>query len=193
MNILRTKDRKSISVDKFSNHEWILVHDWLYHQRMINREIMPGITKPPRPLYKQLCVCMCVCTYNTIPPSERRGLYPLSGKFRRLDRVLASEQNVVIIQKFWIWSQLLKSVEDFTGYYNNVMILPKLEKYFGNIGKWYKVDITGDKVIPPAWGKRPFLSEQFLNGNFCQHSYYFPNFILLCRHLPPLPQRYQTL
>lgn len=82
-------------------------------------------------------MCARVCTYAAVPPSERRGFYPHSGKFRRLDRVLASEQNV-IIQKFWIWSQLLKSVEDFTGYYNNVMILPKLEKYFGNIGKLYK-------------------------------------------------------
>ena len=29
------------------------------HQRIINHEIMTGITKSPRPMYKQLCVCMC--------------------------------------------------------------------------------------------------------------------------------------
>lgn len=61
---------------------------------MINHKIIPGIIKPPRPMYEQLCECMCVL------PSEGQGLHPLPGEFRRLDRVLASEQNVALIQEF---------------------------------------------------------------------------------------------
>lgn len=46
------------------------------------------------------------------------------------------------------------------------MILPKLEEYFGKLLSDVKVDITGDKVITTTRGRRPSLSELFLNGNF---------------------------
>lgn len=76
-----------------------------------------------------------VCKYGAILQPVRWGLYPLSGKVRKLATVSVSEQNVAIIQKLQIWTQLKKSVKYFSGYDNNVMILPKLENYFGKVDK----------------------------------------------------------
>lgn len=73
------------------------------------------------------------------------------------------------------------------------MILPKLEKDFGNIGKSCKSGYYWGQSDGSCLRRKTFAKPTVSYWKLCQHFYHFPNFILLCRHLSPLPQRYQTV
>lgn len=98
MNTLRTEDRKSISMTSLPTmNEFQCVIDYTIRELQIMKSCLES------PNHQDLCTCIytCVhaCRHGAVLSTEREGLYPGSGKFRRLDVVSASEQNMAFIQE----------------------------------------------------------------------------------------------